>query len=58
MDACVVNAGLSSAEKAKMAEIMSGLRKNPLEMVGNYKVAGVTLCAEMPSRLGQKEASF
>ena len=43
-----------------MAQIMSGLRKNPLEMVGNYKVVGVTdyaECAEMPRVSGlQKEA--
>ena len=57
----VVNAAYPGAEgAAKMAEIMSGLRKNPLEMVGNYKVVGVTdyaECAEMPRVLGlQKEA--
>lgn len=57
----VVNAAYPGAEgAAKMAEIMSGLRKNPLEMVGNYKVVGVTdyaECAEMPRVSGlQKEA--
>ena len=56
----VVNAAYPGAEgAAKMAEIMSGLRKNPLEMVGNYKVVGVTdyaECAEMPRVSGlQKE---
>ncbi|ACV51442.1 phospho-sugar mutase [Lancefieldella parvula] len=58
----VVNAAYPGAEGAtKMAEIMSGLRKNPLDMVGNYKVVGVTdyaECAQMPRVSGlQKEAS-
>ena len=57
----VVNAAYPGAEgAAKMAQIMSSLRKNPLEMVGNYKVVGVTdyaECAEMPRVSGlQKEA--
>ncbi|WP_314052982.1 phospho-sugar mutase [Lancefieldella parvula] len=57
----VVNAAYPGAEgAAKMAEIMSGLRKNPLDMVGNYKVVGVTdyaECAQMPRVSGlQKEA--
>lgn len=57
----VVNAAYPGAEgAAKMAEIMSGLRKNPLDMVGNYKVVGVTDYAEfaqMPRVSGlQKEA--
>ena len=57
----VVNAAYPGAEGAtKMAEIMSGLRKNPLDMVGNYKVVGVTdyaECAQMPRVSGlQKEA--
>ena len=57
----VVNAAYPGAEgAAKMAEIMSGLRKSPLDMVGNYKVVGVTdyaECAQMPCVSGlQKEA--
>jgi len=57
----VVNAAYPGAEgAAKMAEIMSGLRKNPLDMVGNYKVVGITdyaECAQMPRVSGlQKEA--
>lgn len=57
----VVNAAYPGAEgAAKMAEIMSGLRKNPLDMVGNYKVVGVTdyaECAQMSRVSGlQKEA--
>ena len=57
----VVNAAYPGAEgAAKMAQIMSSLRKNPLEMVGNYKVVDVTdyaEFAEMPRVSGlQKEA--
>lgn len=56
----VVNAAYPGAEgAAKMSEIMSSLRKNPLETVGSYKVVGVTdyaECAEMPRVSGlQKE---